>query len=349
MKKLRMLSVLLCVALLIPCLILTSAAEDSPYIGNTVIRCDYDAESGTMGGYRFTIDKTHTATVTPWSEGQNYCSKVEVTGPKGFSDFVFNSDSGFTISTAADSPTRYLSIRYMVKGVTEGIGTTVSEAIGTGNYYVFQKYTLTNDVWQTLTIDLNNAANWLKNKKPGSFSSGKDLHWDLPKPGNGYFVLDYLGFFPSAEAAGEYSARAEEVYRNLTDPTVSFRGVQCADSTEAGGKLRLIGLIDDLKFEAVGFDISVVSTVKNTSYTATCTKVYDSILEGTTPKTAEELGGKYIYTFTVKGIPTAITENITFTVTPYSMLGGRKAAGETKTFTYNPSANTLTDPAAAGN
>ncbi len=93
-----------------------------------------------------------------------------------------------------------------------------------------------------------------------------------------------------------------------------------ADSTK--NDIRFIAVIGEADvFDKVGFDIEVTNNSEKNGET---TKVYSSIVgsnkDGSFTYTAKQLGGKYVYTLTITGVPAY--EAIEFTVKPYVVKTG---------------------------
>ena len=107
--------------------------------------------------------------------------------------------------------------------------------------------------------------------------------------------------------------------------------------------IRLIALVDDLSPEAVGFDIAIIHEDGSVGkYTKEVKSVYTSIV-GTvdgveTEIKADTLGGKYICTLVIGGIP-ANKGYIGVLCSVYSRTGETKIAGTTQQVIYNGAEN----------
>lgn len=109
---------------------------------------------------------------------------------------------------------------------------------------------------------------------------------------------------------------------------VDFCGVQDKSEGEKFS-VRLVGTVDSLEFDYVGFEIDI----NGVDYSNTSKRVYTSIQgAGDTIYTAAQLGSNYIYTRTITGIPKS--ETIKFTVRPFIRIGDIDYYGQECTVTY---------------
>ncbi len=112
---------------------------------------------------------------------------------------------------------------------------------------------------------------------------------------------------------------------------VNYCGVQDKSEGEKFS-VRLVGTVDSLDFDYVGFEIDL----NGMDYSNTSKRVYTSIQGADKEYTAAQLGSNYIYTRTITGIPK--TGTMTFTVRPFIRIGdvasGVNYYGNTYEVTY---------------
>ena len=114
---------------------------------------------------------------------------------------------------------------------------------------------------------------------------------------------------------------------------LDFYGMQTtAVSAENTYSARFVGTLNSIDYSAVGLRITT-DTESGIVYGGCCTEVYTSILGNFERYTAEELGGNYIFAWTIEDIPSSVGE-ITFTVTPFLAIGETVYYGEAKTITH---------------
>ena len=117
-------------------------------------------------------------------------------------------------------------------------------------------------------------------------------------------------------------------------------GYQTAKGENGTVRLRLVAVVDSLRYSAIGFSVNAHGEqigTKNTDKSSTT--VYSSLLgetDGTVIQyTAKELGGAYIFALNINNIPLNAGE-ITFEVATYHVRGGQKIVdGEIRRFTLN--------------
>ncbi len=115
---------------------------------------------------------------------------------------------------------------------------------------------------------------------------------------------------------------------------VDFRGVQETSVADGKYSVRFAGVVDALKFDAVGFEIIAN---ESTDYSCSCRYVYNSLNAGAEAYdvvTAASLGGNYIYALAINNIPVAAGE-VSFKVTPFVAVGETVYYGDTYNVTYN--------------
>ena len=203
----------------------------------------------------------------------------------------------------------------------------------------------------------------LKHDKPESgnnlrlalaFADGSKLTWGTTEAALGLTEGAFDGLlsevsFTGAENNGIY---AISLFRqNVTRDTSSdFRlvGVQntAIDATADNRKvdIRLVGVLDSLEYNAIGMDVlGYVGSIGETpdrTFNVEARTVYGSILpsaDGAARKiSAEELGGAYIWTMTVCGVPASGT--VILVVTPYTVKDGNKTSIGTYEVTYTDGA-----------
>ena len=120
----------------------------------------------------------------------------------------------------------------------------------------------------------------------------------------------FMGTFANGQNVSEKEGK-------LTAPSyaVNYSGVQDKSEGEKFS-VRLVGTVDSLEFDYVGFEIDI----NGMDYSNTSKRVYTSIQgAGDTTYTAAQLGSNYIYTRTITGIPK--TGTMTFTVRPFIRIG----------------------------
>ena len=113
------------------------------------------------------------------------------------------------------------------------------------------------------------------------------------------------------------------------DHTLNFYGTQVTAVNEGKYSVRFVGTLNSADYSAVGLLIKTASE----TYGGCCEKVYTSIKGNFERYTAEQLGGSYIFAWTIEDIPTG-AGNVTFTVTPFLAVGETVYYGEAKTVTY---------------
>ena len=129
---------------------------------------------------------------------------------------------------------------------------------------------------------------------------------------------------------------------SISDRPATYHGVQESAVSDAGRySVRFLGTLGDqpLKnYKAVGFHITAVYGSDEVKvFDVPCKNVYSSIIatEGIQATyTAEQLGGKYIFAYTIQNIPTSAGE-IVFNVTPYYVTAEGEAEGSRWQVVYN--------------
>lgn len=199
----------------------------------------------------------------------------------------------------------------------------------------------------------------LKHDKPESgnnlrlalaFADGTKLTWGTTEAALGLTEGAFDGLlsevsFTGAENNGIY---AISLFRqNVTRDTSSdFRlvGVQDTEIVTVGDSrkvdIRLVGVLDSLEYSAVGMDvlgyIGSIGETPDRTFNVEATKVYGSILpsaDGAARKiSAEEIGGAYIWTMTVCGVPAGGT--VILLVSPYTVKDGNKTTVGTYEVVY---------------
>ncbi len=112
-----------------------------------------------------------------------------------------------------------------------------------------------------------------------------------------------------------------------------YVGVQNTTITDNKYSVRFVAVIGgELEsYTKLGFDVTVNGT---DDYSNECRNVYSSIAgKNDATYKAEQLGGKYIFAFAIKDIPTSVG-TVTFTVKPYAYIGETKYEGTAYTVTY---------------
>lgn len=113
------------------------------------------------------------------------------------------------------------------------------------------------------------------------------------------------------------------------DYALNFYGTQVTTPNEGKYSVRFVGTLNSLDYSAVGLLIRT----ENAEYGGCCEKVYTSILGNFERYTAEQLGGNYIFTWTIQNIPEN-AGSVTFTVTPFLATGDTVWYGQVSTVTY---------------
>lgn len=159
-----------------------------------------------------------------------------------------------------------------------------------------------------------------------------------------------------------WSAQVEDkviptAVRDLWFPSTNtkFVGYQISEAEGARFSIRLIGVVDSLDYDAVGFKINLSCNdaeigVKNR--TQTITKVYGSLTAitpgGTVTYTAEQLGGNYIFALNINNIP-AGCGNVDFLVRTFHKNDDvTNFDGRTMAFTLDSSFSDLTETPVEG-
>ena len=138
--------------------------------------------------------------------------------------------------------------------------------------------------------------------------------------------------------------RIEAVYaKAMSDVWVQFGNTDTENNTT---DMRIVGVLDSLYYNSIGYDIVIKYKVNEQEQTYTSANyelhnVYNSLLAkyGTEVVTPETLGfgadsGYYLTAFTIFNVPTNIGE-ITFELTPYQIdLDGNKMPGEKITLSF---------------
>lgn len=122
---------------------------------------------------------------------------------------------------------------------------------------------------------------------------------------------------------------------------VELRGIQSlAEPTGGVTSVRLIGIVNTLELEAVGFEI--IATYRDAEGTVhygndivalSTGTVWSSVLaNGNVSVTAEELGGKYVYAVTINNVPVGEGVQVDFFVMPYSIAEGLEDVEENREY-----------------
>ena len=122
---------------------------------------------------------------------------------------------------------------------------------------------------------------------------------------------------------------------------VELRGIQSlAEPTDGVTSVRLIGIVNTLELEAVGFEI--IATYRDAEGTVhygndivalSTGTVWSSVLaNGNVSVTAEELGGKYVYAVTINNVPVGEGVQVDFFVMPYSIAEGLEDVEENREY-----------------
>ena len=125
---------------------------------------------------------------------------------------------------------------------------------------------------------------------------------------------DDVMIFDRALNAGEIAGLST---MNISRDRVGFVGYQTRNVTADSYDIRFVSVVDSMNYKEIGYDIVVKNgdTVINTiSYP--CEKVFTKILAMNYDKTAEELGGQYIFAVGINGFD-QMEDGVTFEVTPY--------------------------------
>lgn len=122
---------------------------------------------------------------------------------------------------------------------------------------------------------------------------------------------------------------------------VELRGIQSLKEPTGGvTSVRLIGIVNTLELEAVGFEI--IATYRDAEGTVhygndivalSTDTVWSSVLaNGNVSVTAEELGGKYVYAITINNVPVGEGVQVDFFVMPYSIAEGLEDVEENREY-----------------
>ena len=125
---------------------------------------------------------------------------------------------------------------------------------------------------------------------------------------------DDVMIFNRALNAGEIAGLST---MNISRDRVGFVGFQTRNVTADSYDIRFVSVIDSLDYQEIGYDIVVKNgdtVVTTTSYT--CRKVFSKIVAMDYDKTAEELGGQYIFAVGINGFD-QMANGTSFVVTPY--------------------------------
>ncbi len=131
------------------------------------------------------------------------------------------------------------------------------------------------------------------------------------------------------------------VWKNNTDATTMCDLYQKGTTVN---DLRLIGLVngDVAALTAVGYDIEMIRANGNTwtnkveGEAPSVYALYTSVKADGVKKTAEELGGDYIFVATIGGMDTTVNENITIVVKTFHDTAEGRVYDDVIVFTYNP-------------
>ncbi len=123
--------------------------------------------------------------------------------------------------------------------------------------------------------------------------------------------------------------------------TMEVVGAQIAkENNSTDYAVRFIGTIDTLDATSVGFKVTATYNNGNTDVvsdekTYTATTVYTSILaDNTTISPYSSWQSKYLAVLPIQGIPDSYG-NVTFSVTPVTVVDGNQVLGTTQTYTFN--------------
>ncbi|MBR4873331.1 MAG: leucine-rich repeat protein [Clostridia bacterium] len=114
----------------------------------------------------------------------------------------------------------------------------------------------------------------------------------------------------------------------VEEASASYAGFQISES---GTDLRILGGIDMLYYDSVGFVIELYSNdILQGSMTETVSTVFSSIIADGTTTTANELGFNYLTAVIISNIDRtdySAADNVYFKITPFSTIGGEKLYG----------------------
>ncbi|MBE6633334.1 MAG: hypothetical protein E7620_03205 [Ruminococcaceae bacterium] len=121
-----------------------------------------------------------------------------------------------------------------------------------------------------------------------------------------------------------------------------FAGIQESAVVNNAFSVRLIGAVDALTYDSVGFEVTATYTEGGSAQTKTLKKatsnVYTKITAnsdaGIAEYTAEDLGGQYLYALSIRGIPATLGE-MTLEVKTYSVTDGVETVQSIYLITYN--------------
>lgn len=230
MKTKRILCLCLCLCLVLPLMTFGVFADDE-FVGRNTEFGDYviffDDIRGETGNVRYTNGSTEGQVNTMlglerYSRTESgYGMQLHGKDWDGWSgNWGLNLNWNQTISTE-----KYFSVHYQVKNATNTGEQIASGICNNGNgaeYGVKIKLDVANDVWKTYTIkiadNLVNAADGEPATAPENYPVDGKGYWGLCFPaleGDGaYYVIDYIGFFESEEAAANEAAYWEFFHAN---------------------------------------------------------------------------------------------------------------------------------------
>ncbi len=250
--------------------------------------------------------------------------------------FTFRNSKG----TGADKELgtfKYIFTKNGGVGIKADGGDAVSGTLPTDSFttieYVFD-YDETANVFKSLTLVVNGVKIGTATISVALSAIDQCRMFQTYTAGQG-IELDSISIVKGCTSVYEPSEKTE------------FVGYQTTAAVDNKFDLRLVGVTADADVSAytkVGFDVEVKIGDKTLTKTQDIGVVFDKIVasetaDGYKEYTAAELDGAHIFALTCKNIPTN-QGAITFKVTTYYQIGANATvAGETVTFTVDPSAN----------
>lgn len=232
MKTKRILCLCLCLCLVLPLMTFGAFADEefvgrNTEFGNHVVFLDnihggdkdIHYTNGTTDGTLMTLKGLERYSPTESGYGMQFHGKEE-DGWSGYWGVNFN---GWAYNASTDG---YFSIHYQVKNATNIGEQTASGICNNGNgaeYGIKIKLDIANDVWKTYTVKIaDNLVDSTKGEPvttvPENYPVDGKGYWGLCFPAlegdDAYYVIDYIGFFDSEEAAANEAAYWEFFYAN---------------------------------------------------------------------------------------------------------------------------------------
>lgn len=141
---------------------------------------------------------------------------------------------------------------------------------------------------------------------------------------------DFANYNHAPEKLASVTLVANPGLPQAAGKTVAMQGIQRKAAADGKYDVRLVAEIDKLDYASAGFDITVTCGDKTGSKDVSTTTAYTSLIAGE-EKVVPLKDGNYLIAIEITGIPE--DQDVTLTVTPYTVSGETKASGTAATYT----------------